>query len=246
MSTTAPEPVSASSCWPVDSRCDPEWDTYDEDLQERAQALAVSLLRSLTLHRVGGCPITVRPCTRSCYVSGSQWGNLRPFQRNGQWFNATCGCDRDCGCSTLPRIRLTMPIGRIDLVTIDGEEVDPDAYQIVDGQWLERIDGDAWPTTGMEVTYLNAWPVDHAGAWAAGLLASEFAKACGGGKCRLPSGVTQIVRSGVTMTVAGSLFKDGMTGIREVDAYVQTWNPNSLKVAPSIWAPGSTPAVIRR
>ena len=33
------------------------------------------------------------------------------------------------------------------------------------------------------------------------------------------------------------MFPDGMTGIREVDAYLISINPNALKMPPMVWSP---------
>ena len=69
------------------------------------------------------------------------------------------------------------------------------------------------------------------------MLACEFAKACTGGKCRLPSSVTSIARQGVTMTISSGMFLGGQTGIREVDAYVVSVNPNAQVMPPVVWSP---------
>ena len=67
---------------------------------------------------------------------------------------------------------------------------------------------DTEPDT-FSVTYLNGYPVDGLGAYAAGVLAMEFAKACTGGKCRLPAGVTSVARQGVSLQIATGAFPAG-------------------------------------
>src|SRR5262245_23190612 len=64
-----PIPAYPELCWPVDHACLGEdwWTTYDQMTRARADALAIQTLRSLTGYRVGGCPITLRPCRRSCW-----------------------------------------------------------------------------------------------------------------------------------------------------------------------------------
>jgi hypothetical protein len=69
------------------------------------------------------------------------------------------------------------------------------------------------------------------------VLTCEFTKACSGGKCRLPTAVTSIARQGVTMEVSSGMFPDGMTGIREVDAFLSSINPNALRIPPKVWSP---------
>jgi hypothetical protein len=69
------------------------------------------------------------------------------------------------------------------------------------------------------------------------VLACEFAKACSGGKCRLPGGVTALARQGLSMEIVASMFAGGTTSIREVDAYVAQVNPHGLKTASAVWSP---------
>ena len=82
-------------------------------------------------------------------------------------------------------------------------------------------------------------------AYAAGVLAMEFAKACTGGKCRLPANVTSISRQGVSYDIAAGAFPSGMTGLREVDSWIGLWNPEARRQATSVWYPGQrTPRVV--
>ena len=131
---------------------------------------------------------------------------------------------------------------------MNGILLDPGSYRVDDGKWLVRTDGDCWPGCQdlskpdtelgtFSVTYLNAIPVDHLGMYAAGVLACEYAKACAGVKCRLPSGVTSITRQGISMEVSAGLFPNGLTGINEVDVWVQMYNPHALTTGPTVWTP---------
>jgi hypothetical protein len=98
----------------------------------------------------------------------------------------------------------------------------------------------------MSVTYLNSYPVDGLGAYAAGVLAYEYAQACQGNHCRLPTNVTQVTRQGVSMTIEAGAFPNGFTGIREVDAFIALWNPNGRRQVTGVWAPGlGAPPVVR-
>ena len=70
------DPIPTSGCpWPVDPACLGEkWDELDPEVQERATGLASATLRRLTGYRVGGCPVTVRPCKASCATCpGPMW-----------------------------------------------------------------------------------------------------------------------------------------------------------------------------
>lgn len=95
------------------------------------------------------------------------------------------------------------------------------------------------------VTYLNSYPVDGSGAYAAAVLAMEYAKSCQGQACRLPRGTRSVTRQGVSIDIVTGSFPDGMTGIQEVDAYIALWRPEgSPRWQPRIWSPGmKTPRV---
>lgn len=242
-------PALPDLCWPIDEGCCDDFDNYAPSVRARAKTLAAQTMRALTAGRVGGCAIKVRPCSAAyCDGAGVYWeqGYLRPVNWSGTWTNMACGCLNACYHGG--GIELQGPVGRIDEVKVDGTVLAPTAYYLR-GRHLYRTDGTAWPTTQnmtvpdtqtgtFSITYLRAYPVDGLGAYAAGILACEFAKACSGGKCRLPSGVTEISRAGVTMTIASGAFPDGLTGIREVDAYIMAWNPNRARQASEVWSPG--------
>jgi hypothetical protein len=50
--------------------------------------------------------------------------------------------------------------------------------------------------------------------------------------------VTQVVRNGVTVTLAPGSFPNGKTGVREVDAYLERWNPSGRRGPPmTVWSP---------
>jgi hypothetical protein len=234
-------------CWDVDTSCDPGFEDLDPDVQDRAIALATTTLYSLTAGRVGGCPKTVRPCVGHSACETSVYGpythGFYPLNWNGAWSN--CGCTGGCVHNGL---HLPPPVGRIDAVTIDGAALDPADYRLIDGRTLIRTDGSPWPATNdltlpdtepgtWSVTYLNAYPVDTNGAYAAGVLASEYAKACTTGKCELPTGVTQVARAGIVYTMTAGAFPGGFTGIRVVDAFIRQWNPSGHKSMPSVLTP---------
>jgi hypothetical protein len=76
--------------------------------------------------------------------------------------------------------------------------------------------------------------------YAAGVLATEFYKACNGSKCRLPAGATSVTRNGVSMEIPSGLFPGGATGIHEVDAVIRIYNPYSLKSPARVMSPDMT------
>lgn len=241
-------------CWPIDSGCCLELETYPAEVQARAIALATQTLRMLTGYRVGGCPITVRPCRKECmtygYYDGGAFVPWTPaLTASGTWLNIPCGCGQMvCGCNEVCEIQLPGLVGAVTSVYVDGALVPPNAYRVDNGNLLVRLDGECWPDCqdmeagpqeagAFAVTYTAGIPVDGLGAYAAGVLACEFAKACSGGQCRLPSGVTSVARQGISFEIAAGAFSDGLTGIREVDAYVQAYNPNHLLRPAIVWTP---------
>lgn len=233
-------PPLPDNCWPIDNSVCATLHAYPEDVATRAEALAGQTLRLLTGSVVGGCPITVipsAPCRTPVAHSAFQ-----PVNWGGSWYN-TCPCQVQSN-----RIRLDGPVGRVDEVTIDGVPLAPANYRVESALWLVRTDGQNWPVTpdeGFTVTYLHGWPVDGLGAVAGGLLACEYAKAIIGDKnCRLPRNVREINRQGISMVLTAELFPDGLTGIREVDAFIRSYNPYALRTAPSVHVPGSATRVI--
>lgn len=245
MSVTTPE--LPDSCWPVDTSCVAgEWDAwattpnpgasppvvgvpkYSDEAKARAVALAGQTLRMLTGYRVGGCPVTVRPDTAPCGCLPTTAGR----------------CDHLGG----REVRLGAQVGAVVEVLIGGATLSPTAYRLDTGGRLVRTDGDPWPTyqnlaapltepDTWSVTYYPGAAVDGLGAAAAGRLALEFVKACSGDSCNLPTAVTQVVRNGVTITRAPGAFPEGKTGIREVDAYLDRWNPHQLKAPSLVFSP---------
>lgn len=236
-------------CWPIDQSCCPEFEDYDFDVQDRAVAFAGATLRMLTAYRVGGCPITVRPCRSVCAGWDpfySPWA-FSPTNWSGTWYNCVCRQDQ-CGCGSLCQLELPRPVGPVSQVKVDGQVLAASSYRVDNGMWLVRTDGQCWPDCQdlakpdtevgtFSVTYLNAIEVGGLGQYVAGILACEFAKACTGGKCRLPAGVTSITRQGISMDLSMGAFPGGITGIREVDLFVATYNPNHLAMTPTVWTP---------
>jgi len=206
-----------------------------------AESLAAQTMRALTAYRVGGPTITVMPCGNGC---------IRPLDRHtftpymsadGRYFNRVCGCRSGCFCQPTGYVYLDGPVGRIDDVQINGESLAPNLYRVDNGYLLVRTDGKPWPSCGGEnftVTYMKGYPVDVLGQIAGGIMASEWYKALTGAReCRLPANVTGLTRQGVTMEIQTGMFPGGRTGIREVDMFLNLWNPYALKVEPTVSSP---------
>lgn len=252
-------PDQTSFCWPLDTSClDASWDDLDPAIQARATAQAQSALYRLCAGRVGGCPLTVRPCSqRGCEglplgYEYNAWagGWMYPFMRaDGSVFNC-CGAPR-CGCITACEVEPGGFIGTISEIKIDGTPQDLADFSTADHESIVYLgSGDcpfpkfqnmALPDTEpgtFSITYLPAWDVDGEGAFACALLAFEFAKACNGDKkCRLPTNVTSLVRQGVSYNIISGVFPGGRTGIFEVDSYIGRYNPAGLMDEPAVWTP---------
>lgn len=231
--------------WGIDSSCCSEWEGLDPALAERAEELAWSTLRSLSGGRIGNCPVSMRPCLSAPCDTCITWPV--PTIVNGEWVNVVCGTPR-CSCKRLCEIVFPGPIAAIIEVDYGGVEVPLSAFRVDNGNLLVRQDGECWPSCQdmtlpagdpgtLTITYVPGILPTDAALWAAGTLACEFSKACSGEKCRLPSGITQIVRQGVSMTVSAGMFPDNMTGIREVDAYLVSINPAGLRQPSMVWSP---------
>lgn len=253
-------PDLPATCWPVDWGCYPDADDLDPVIRDRSEALAVQTLRVLSLGAVGNCPITVRPCAERCIPSGwtvapvtSGGGWMQPVMLpTGAWINVLCGCRRSpCSCYSVSEVVLPGPVGEVTEVLIDGATLDPTAYRVDNGNRLVRTDGGSWPFTQdmskdsgegtFMVTYRRGAKPDGLAAYVAGVLAAEFAKACTGGTCRLPKGVTSVVRAGVSMEIATGNFPNGTTGIREVDAWLIAYNPYGVRVPAAVFSPDVQP-----
>jgi hypothetical protein len=254
-------PSSADSCWPVDTSCCTTFDEYPVGVRQRAVALAGQTMRMLTGYSVGGCPVVLRPCTQTCVRASSGWyyggGMFYPrIDSLGRWVNA-CGCTYDCACSALSVVNLGGVVGAVTEVRVDGAILPTTAYRLDNGNRLVRLDGEVWPACQdmskaetevgtFSVSVQRGVAVDGLGAYAAGLLACEYAKACTGSKCRLPSGTTAVVRQGISMEINTGLFPGGLTGIREVDLVIMRYNPHALKRPSAVWTPDVPSFVVPR
>jgi hypothetical protein len=251
--------------WELGSGCSPDWDTYSTQLKADATAYATLVLWSATGRQFGLCPMTVYPCGRD--YSGYGWGDgawgwswyegtFVPYIWGGQWFNAYCGCGLPSCFACKPRCAayLPGPVASIVQVTLNGVVIDPSTYRVWDQQWLTRKSDTTtpaadvcWPrcqsfnaiSPAFEVIYLRGTPVPVALMSAAKTLAGEYAKACLGQDCQLPSRVVNIARQGVTVSLQDidTLLRDGFTGIVTVDQVIHQLNPHSLKSRTRLYSP---------
>lgn len=244
---------SAPRCIEVDWSCmaQEEFDALTPAQVERAELLAQAAIQTLTGHQVGNCPRYIRPCLAGCITSYGPDSPVAPYIRDGNWYNA-CGCrPADCSCSMLERVIFNDKVASIDGVWIDGVLQDPSNYRVDNDRELVRMGGDLWPTcqdmslpaaeAKMVVKYTPGAKMDRLGAFAAGMLAQQFAYACTGQECRLPSYVQSMSRDGVTMDFSEGVFPGNRTGIDEVDIWVASWNPYQVKSPARVFSPDAMP-----
>ena len=267
----SPSNVTVGPCnWTIDTGCCSDWNTFSPTLQAAATDFATMILWAATGRRFGLCTRTVRPCGRDCegdgnggWASGWYWfeGTFRPYVFNGLWRNCWCGCNGGVGCCTCRarcQVYIPGPVNSVLSVVVDGTTVDPATYRVDNGIWLVRtttpgVDDPCWPwwqdydlNPGVEhtftVSYLQGIPVPPSLQRAAGELACEYAKACIGAPCRLPSHITSISRQGVTlsMTDIDVMLSKGLTGITTVDQVIMALNPYGLKAKMRIASPDLT------
>lgn len=254
---TAP---SASTCSPwaemgdVCSPCDDY--SFDPTLLADSLQIASDVLYELTGRRWSGeCEETIRPC--GYRTSDSGW----------------CGCtsSRGCGCRRLSELRLPgYPASAVTEVKIDGVVIDPARYRVDAHRWLvylpesDTAERRGWPCCQrldlpdteedtFSVTYTFGQDPPPGGIKAAAILGCQIALACqpetaGGGRCRLPKRVTTITRQGVSMAVLDPMtfVADGLTGLTEVDLWVQSTLIGASRRRASVFRPDTAGRAARR
>lgn len=215
-----------------------------------AQA-ATEVLWGLSGRRFGTCEITLRPCRKECYSYpwwaqyGPPWSASASWDYSGfmgyPWITLSCGsCVGTCSCKEISEVILPSPVSSIVSVKIDGVAV-TGIYRLDNNRLLVRTDGQRWPRCNdltladtevgtWSITALYGEDIPQMAGLAMGELTCELLKAMAGAECRLPPGVTQLARQGVTITIPdfGELFKDGRTGLYLVDMFLAWANPNRL------------------
>lgn len=210
--------------WPVRLCCETEG--HEPEEVERWTRVASTILWYMSGMRYGPCPVTVRPCGRSCLqsagpisfqaVSGASTGGWVPYiGTDGVWRNASlCGCTSDCSCSQLCEISLPGPVYDVVEINDGGQILLPGVEYRLDAPGkLVRLGGQCWPSCQeldrapgeegtLTVTYRWGLPLDDAAVAAVSELVCHYLAGCsgnGGGSCgcRATRGVTRMSRQGV-------------------------------------------------
>lgn len=246
--------------WPITWTCDVS--TASPAVTALAVTSATEVLYALSGRRFGVCEVTSRPCREECYDTPFYtdllpWTGSYPMPAliGGSWFNLACGgCGRNCSCSTVSEVILPSPVFQIVQVKVDGTPLATGSYRLDNNRILVRTDGNVWPLCNdlsRDDTEVGTWsitaqygePIPDLAQLAMGELACEIVRAATGGDCRLPPGVTQLVRQGVTISYpdVGELLKNGRTGLYLVDLFLATYNPNALKRRSRVYAVDKAP-----
>lgn len=223
----------------------------DAELLAEALQVASDVLYDFTRRRwPGECTTTVRPCG---YRTTTRWGVA-----GAGW----CGCTsrRSCGCRGLSEIRLPgHAVSAVTTVLIDGVELDAGRFRVDDHRWLvylpesDDAERQAWPccqrldladteVDTFSVTYAQGSAPPAGGRRATLTLGCQLATAWTpgvAGQCKLPKRVTTVARQGTTLAVVDplTLFKDGLTGLADVDLWVGAVNRGGDRRNASVWSP---------
>lgn len=212
------------SSWATDADlCDPCSDySLDPVDIDAALLMASDVLFNFTRRRWPGvCAEVVRPCSTICAAPRLP----------------------GCSCGTLSEVRLPgSPVVDVTEVKVDGAVVSPNEYRVDDSNTLVALGDRRWPSCQdlrLDDTEERTWSVTYewgalppiGGVRSAASLACQLLMACQpeairDGRCRLPKRITTITRQGITLAILDpfSLFRDGLTGLAEVDMWVASVN----------------------
>lgn len=246
--------------WPVRWTCDVS--TESPTATGIAVTAATSVLWALSGRQFGTCTTTLRPCRRECYDTswwnsyGLPWTTSWDYAGSTYpWFSLGCGgCRGTCSCTEISEVILPSPVQSITTVKLDGAVAPTGTYRLDNNRLLVRTDGQRWPSCNnltKDDTQVGTWSitavygqsVPESGSLAVGELACEILRAMRGEECRLPPGVTQLTRQGVSISIPdiGSLFRDGKTGLYLADMFIISSNPNKLQQRSRIYSPDRMP-----
>jgi hypothetical protein len=212
----------------------------------------------------GPCgPVTIRPLSRPTDADSRAWGGGWSYL-SGWGYASSYGASPGVGSHYMslnpPEIDLgAFPVTEIVQVLIDGVLIPADEYEIRDYRKLVRIRPTAesdpterwgWPTGQImdlpdtqpgtfSVTYLFGQPPPAGGRDAALTFAGVLACGAMGDTTAYPTRITSMSRQGVSarMVDAQDFLSAGMTGIYEVDAWLQSVNPKRLQRQARVYSP---------
>jgi hypothetical protein len=200
----------------------------DDTLATQAAEAASELLFFWSGRRFPGeCEATVKVCRQGAWCGGQTIEGV-PIEVYTACAPCSCGAydPAACACDDPSTLRLPGRVIEVSEVTIDGDVLDPAAYEVQDHRWLVRTDGGTWPVcSDLQVTYTRGQAPPASGVLAATELACDLYQGCVGGDCSVPANVTNLVRQGVTMQFVRPQdvgLRDGQvrTGLRAVSMFL--------------------------
>ncbi|MFD6936266.1 hypothetical protein ACFWAP_08955 [Streptomyces goshikiensis] len=256
-----PLQIGPCEAWPTELCCTIPEGTDPGDV-ERWTLVASNILWGLSGRRWGPCPVTVRPCRRSCLDdafpslhAGVGTGPWIPYiGADGRWRNASvCGCKSDCSCGELCEVYLPGPVCDVDEVDVGGEVLLPEQYRVDAPGKLTRVDGECWPTCQdlaappgaagtFTVKYRWGLPLDAAAIAAVSELTCHLLKGCapaGSCGCKSNRNLTRVVRQGVEMEMPDPtlIYSEGRTGLPMADMWLAMVNPYRLTSPSRVYSP---------
>lgn len=233
--TTTVAGTVVCSVWATHVDVTADYSAFADDADaDEACAVASDILFLLTGSRWPGvCHAEIRPQAQFRQSERATWMQSVQGARS-QYGWCSCNRGRAWGCNSLPEIRL--PHRPVDpdsiVVTLDGAAFTD--FTLLDGAWLVRTDGNGWPCcqrTELPLTEDHTFGVEYdhgAGPPLGGVRAAAslgFQLLAGwrnNSACKLPQRIQTVTRQGVSMTVLDplNLFKDGLTGVPDVDLWV--------------------------
>lgn len=237
-------------------------DAAPADEVDEAFQIAGDLLFELTRRRYPGhCHDVIRPQAQFRASDGPRtWWASMYGGAGTPWGWCSCNRDRETGCARIPAIKLPgHPVVPASIVVrLDGDTFDADSglFRLDDHRYLVRVDGSGWPCCQwltLDDDQPHTWSVAYdfgnrvplGGKRSAIALGTQLFFAFnpdfeGAGACRLPKRVTSITRAGTTIAILDplTLFKDGLTGLAEVDQWVAATNIGANRRNATVIIPG--------
>lgn len=145
-------------------------------------------------------------------------------------------------------IPLRGPNTQIVAVTIDGVDLDPSAYQLVDRQNLMRIDGEMWPHSNSlnpndsnhwSVTVRFGWPANKITTDAVNELACELVKNYEQRASNTLPGVVSlnIQGAGVSLEDQADALRDGAGNLPALIRFLGVFNPLGTRSTIGVYSP---------
>lgn len=190
-----------------------------------AVATASSIMTRLSAYTIGTCETEIRPLNlcRECRTwccGGADGLYLKGPFSIGVW--------------DVTRVRLGPDEYPLTSWRFDRDDkmlwrVPPDTWPLKDEKWSAPGVGEAFVVDAVIGVPPDAWALDVAGR-----LVKELYLSCTGSKCRLPSNVTTVTASGITVRLRDD---EVNTFIPELGAWVHAVNPHGARLPGAVFSP---------